>query len=74
MKPEEVRRIREKLELSPEQLAQFLGLSGYGSVMNIENGVRRPNRLAIKILNFLDSMTLVRAKRLMEEINRYEPG
>lgn len=70
MNPDEVRKIREKLGLTPEELALFLGLSGYGSIMNIENGVRRPNKLAIKILRFLNSLPIVKAKRLMEEINK----
>ena len=73
MSPEEVRKIRERLGLTPEELAFLLGLSGYGSVMNIENGVRRPNKLAIKILRFLDALPLVKAKRLMEEINKHDP-
>lgn len=72
MKPNEVRKIRERLGLSPKELAFFLGLSGYGSVMNIENGVRRPNKLAIKILKYMDSLPLVKAIRLMEEINKHD--
>lgn len=74
MTPKEFRRIREKLDLSPEQLAGFLGLSGYGSIMNIENGVRRPNKLAMKILLFLDAMTVARAKKIIEEVNKHEPN
>lgn len=74
MSPKEFRRIREKLDLSPEQLAKLLGLSGYGSVMNIENGVRRPNKLAMKILGLLDSISIARAQKLMEDINKHEPN
>lgn len=73
MKPEEVRRIRVKLGLEVEDLAILLGLSGYGSIMNIENGVRRPNKLAIKLLRFLDSLPKQKALGLIEELNRYEP-
>lgn len=73
MKPEEVRRIREKLGLEPEELATLLGLSGYGSIMNIENGVRRPNKLAIKVLRWLDSLPKQKALGLIEELNRHEP-
>ena len=73
MKPDEVRKIRERLGLTPEELAFFISLSGYGSVMNIENGVRRPNKLAIKILRYLDSLPLAKATRLMEEINKHDP-
>lgn len=73
MTPDEVRKIREKLGMTPLELAHFLGLSGYGSVMNIENGVRQPNKLAIKILRFLDDLPVSKAKRLIEEINKYKP-
>jgi len=73
LKPEEVRKIREKLGLGPEELAELLGLAGYGSVMNIENGVRRPNKLAIKLLRLLDSLPTKRALELIEELNRHEP-
>lgn len=51
----------------------LLGLSGYGSIMNIENGVRRPNKLAIKILRWLDSLPKQKALGLIEELNRHEP-
>lgn len=72
MKPDEVRKIREKMDMTPEEFAHFMGLAGYGSVMNIENGVRRPNKFAIKILKFLDSLPIPKAKRLIEEINKFD--
>lgn len=72
MTPDEVRKIREKLGMTPEEFASFLGLSGYGSVMNIENGVRQPNKLAIKILRFLDDLPIAKAKRFVEEISKYK--
>lgn len=73
MKPEEVRRIREQLGLTPEQLAELLGLAGYGSIMNVENGVRRPNKLAIKLLRYLDALPKSKALALIKELNCCEP-
>ncbi|OQW47574.1 MAG: hypothetical protein A4S09_14775 [Proteobacteria bacterium SG_bin7] len=72
MSPDEVRKIREKMEMTPEDFAYFLGLSGYGSVMNIENGVRRPNKFVIKVLRFLKSLPIAKAKKLIEEINKFD--
>lgn len=72
MNPTEVRKIREQLDMTPEEFANFLGLSGYGSVMNIENGVRRPNKFAIKFLRFLNSLPIAKAKKLIEEINKFD--
>jgi len=72
LKPDEVRKIRERLEISPEEFAYFLGLSGYGSVMNIENGVRRPNKFVIKVLRFLTSLPISKAKHFVEEINKFD--
>lgn len=72
MIPNEVRKIREQLKMTPEEFAYFLGLSGYGSVMNIENGIRRPNKFAIKVLLFLNSLPIAKAKKLIEEINKFD--
>ena len=74
MKPTEIRRIRESLGLAPGQLAELLGLSGYGSMMNIENGVRNPNRLAMKVLLYIDSLSKKNALAFIEELNRHEPN
>ncbi len=72
MNPDEVRRIREKLGLSPVEFADLLGLSGYGSIMNIENGVRRPNKLAIRLLRFLDDLPAKKATEFIERLRNYD--
>jgi DNA-binding transcriptional regulator YiaG len=72
LQPEEFREIRERLKLTPEEFAHFLGLAGYGSIMNIENGIRRPNKFVIKFLRFLSSLSVVKAKHLIEEINKHD--
>lgn len=69
---EEVKRIRERLNLSREELAELLCLSGYRTMMNIETDFRRPAKLAIRLLRYLDSLPKQRAKVLIEELNKHE--
>jgi DNA-binding transcriptional regulator YiaG len=73
MEPKEFRQIREWLDLGREEMAELLGLSGYMAVSNIEIGVRNPNKLAVKFLRYLHSMTKKNAKGIIEEINKFNP-
>jgi DNA-binding transcriptional regulator YiaG len=73
MKGEEVRRIRENLGMSRDEMAELLCLSGYQSMMNIETEFRAPGKLAIRLLRFLDSLSKAKAKTLIEELKRHEP-
>ena len=73
MEGDEVKKIREKLGLSRDEMAQFLCLSGYQSIMNIETGFRRPARFSAKILSYLNSISKQKAMALIEELNRHEP-
>jgi len=73
MNGEEVRRIREKLGLSRQDFAKLFCLSTYNSVMNIETDFRKPGKLIIRILRYLDSLSKKRALELIEEFNRHEP-
>jgi DNA-binding transcriptional regulator YiaG len=70
---EDVKKIREKLGLTRDELAQFLCLSGYQSMMNVETGFRRPARFAAKVLSYLNSIPKQKAIGLIEELNRHEP-
>lgn len=72
MKAEEVKRIREKLGLSREEFANFLCLSGYQAMMNIETDFRKPNKLAIKLMRYLDSLSKAKANALIDEVNKYD--
>lgn len=72
MKSSEVRRIREKLELSREDFAEVLCLSGYGAYANIENDIRKPSKLTIRLLRYLDSLSKNRALDFIEEFSRHE--
>lgn len=73
MKPEEIKRIREKLGMNRADLAQLFCLSGYQAMMNIETGFRKPNKLAIRLLRYLDSLSKNKAQVLIEELKKYEP-
>ncbi len=68
-----VKHIREKLGLSREDLAELLCLSGYRTMMNIETDFRRPGKLAIRLLRYLDSIPKSKALRLIKELNRHKP-
>jgi len=71
VKAEEVRRIRESLGLTRQEMAILLGLSGLQAFKNIETGGRNPGKLAIKLLKYLDSLSKPKAKAFIEELNRY---
>lgn len=72
MKGKKVKEIREKLELSRDEFAKFLCLSGYQSMMNIETDFRQPNKFTAKILRYLDAISKNKAVALIEEINRHD--
>ena len=73
MNQKEFKRIREVLNMDRHELAELLCLSSYDSVMNIEIGFRKPNKLAIRILRYLDSLPKTKAQNLIEELKRHEP-
>jgi DNA-binding transcriptional regulator YiaG len=73
MRNGDVEKLREKLGLDRNQFAKFLGLTNYGSMMNIENGVRNPSRLAMKVLRYTASLSKKDALAFIEELNRHEP-
>jgi DNA-binding transcriptional regulator YiaG len=73
MKSDEIKRIREKLEMERKDLAEFLCLSGYQAMMNIETGFRQPNKLAIRLLRYLDAIPKYKAMALVEELKKHEP-
>lgn len=73
MKNGEISKLRERLGLDRHQFAKFLGLTSYESMMNIENGVRNPSRLAMKVLMHVDSLPKAKALAFIQELNRHEP-
>lgn len=73
MDGEEIKRIREDLKLNRDDLSQLLCLSGYRTMMNIETGFRRPSKLTIRLLRYLDSLSKSKAKALIEELMKITP-
>ena len=72
MNSSEIRKIREKLELSREDFAEILCLSGYGAYANIENDIRKPSKLTIRLLRYLDSLSKARALEFIEVFNCHD--
>ncbi len=72
MKAEEVRRIRERMGMDRTEFAELLCLSGYGAYQNIETGFRRPSKLAIRFLRYLDALPTQKAKAFIEEFRKHK--
>lgn len=72
MEAEEVRRIREKLEMTREEFADLLCLSGYRTMMNIETGFRKPAKFTIRVLRYIDSLSKPKAKDFIKELSRHD--
>jgi DNA-binding transcriptional regulator YiaG len=69
----EIKRIREKLGMTREEFASFLCLSGYRSLMNIETDFRKPSKLAIRLLRYIDGQQKRKVVPFVEEFKGYEP-
>lgn len=65
---------REKLELSQDQLAQILGLSGKQAISNIETGLRNPGTLAASVLRLLVELPEKRSKEIQELLISFNVG
>lgn len=72
MDGDDVRRIREKLGMTREEFADFLCLSGYRSMMNIETDFRKPSKLTIRLLRYLDDQQKKKAAEFIEDFKGYE--
>jgi transcriptional regulator with XRE-family HTH domain len=73
MKISELKRIREKLGYEREEFAKVLCLSSYRAYTNIENGFRKPSKLTMRLLRYLDSIPKVRAVDFIEEFIEHDP-
>lgn len=73
MKGKEVQEIREKLGFDRHEFAEQLCLSGYRSMMNIETDFRKPSKLTIRLLRYLDSQPKKKALEFLEEFSGHEP-
>lgn len=66
MSSTEFQELRKKLELTQEELAKVLSLSGHQAVCNIEIGFRNPSPLAVAVLRLLVHLPERRSKELQE--------
>lgn len=73
MDGEAIRKVRDNLGMSRDEFAALLCLSGYQSIMNIETGFRKPNKLAIRLIRYLESIPMKRAKAFIDEFIKHEP-
>ncbi len=71
MKPEEIRALRHRLKMSPLEFSEFLAMSGYNSFNNLEIGFRNPNKLALKLLRYISSLSQTKALTFIQEFNRH---
>jgi DNA-binding transcriptional regulator YiaG len=72
MDGDEVKRIREKFGMTREEFAELLCLSGYRSMMNIETDFRKPSKLTIRLLRYLDGQQKKKALEFIEEFKEYD--
>ncbi len=72
MRAAEIKRIRNELDMSRDDLAQLMCL-GYRSLMHIELGVRNPSKLTVRLLRYLDALPKIKALAIIEELLSHEP-
>ncbi len=65
---DEFKKIREKLDLTQEELAQVLGMSSFQTISHIETGVRNPSRLTMAMMRIFLILPMKRSKELREMI------
>jgi DNA-binding transcriptional regulator YiaG len=62
----EVRRIRVKLNMTQEEFAVLLGMSGRQAICNVETDLRNAGSLTQIVLRVLDSLPKRKAEELVE--------
>jgi transcriptional regulator with XRE-family HTH domain len=72
MNTDELKRIREKLGYEREEFAKALCLSSYRAYTNIENGFRKPSKLTLRLLRYLDGQSKKKAMDFLQEFTNYE--
>ena len=60
------RRVRMELQMTQEEFAGLLGLSGKKAVSHIETGIRNPSKLTKTFLTVLDNLPKRKAEELVE--------
>lgn len=70
----EFKAIRERLDLSQDELAVLLCLSGKQAVSNIETGFRNPSKLSAVLMLVFDSLSDAKFKELKSLILKHSDG
>jgi len=73
VKGKEVQNIRENLGLDRHQFAECICLSGYQAMMNIETDFRKPSKLSVRLLRYLEGLSKKKALEFLEEFKGYDP-
>lgn len=71
LKPDEIKVIRQRFDYSREEFAEVLCLSSFQSMANIESGFRKPSKLTVRFLRYLDSLSDARAKTFIKEFTAH---
>jgi DNA-binding transcriptional regulator YiaG len=72
MTADEIKRIRDRLEISRDDMAEILCL-GYRSLMHIELKTRNASKLTVRLLRYIDSLSKAKALAFIEELKSHEP-
>ncbi len=72
MKGKEVQEIRERLGFDRHQFADHLCLSGYRTMMNIEHDFRKPSKLTMRLLRYIDGQSKKKALEFLEEFSSHD--
>ncbi len=71
MSPEEFKKIRVRLDLTQEELAEILGVAGKNPVSRYELGERNPSSLMQAVMSILDSQSEKEALVFIELIRKH---
>ena len=71
MSAKNVKRLRERLGLSQEDLARALGLHGKGAIYRWEDGLRKPGETLRRLICYLNDLPIGEAQKLLETLKAY---
>lgn len=71
MSAKEVLKLRQKLEITQEELANALGLHGKEVICRWETGTREPNEALQRLFRYLNEATRAEAERIIKRFSEY---
>lgn len=71
MTPAKFKEIREKLNLSQEDMATYLGVKTYKPISHYETGFRTPSLLIQAVMSWLNSLSEKEAVRFLDELKHH---